>query len=1314
MKKFPFFRMAATLLTVLPAGAGLEAQPIPPSNFVLVSDIVTKSVLRVDAATGAKTTFISASAFTGSYPGGMAIGPDGNLYVLDTDFNQSTSRILKFDALTGQSLGVFASGSYAGNGFGRGYYLAFDPDGNAYVQQDATPLVVKLGPAGQLIGGIVAGGTFSENTTASFASGIAVGADSRIYLSVRDSSSGNRGDIARFTTSGQYVDTFVDDVGLSFQKPIWDGLGNFYAATGNWVVKFNAATGETLFINRLTNIQVTSLGFAPNGDLLAGDTSSSTIYRIGSAGEGEAATFLTGVKAADIISQPAPKLPPTFAGLGYPGGGSESSVATAVSADGSVVLMADLGKGAYLWKTGATAVSVPLTGGLSDDGAMVVGVTKVSGVDRPAAWTSAAGITVLQTEDAGTFTQGVTDISADKSVIVGSVIKAGVGESAARWAAATGFKSIGFLGMPTANSTSYARAVSVNGSTVVGSSSDGVGGEAFRYVNGTMTGLGKLASIGGSSAWAVSADGSVIVGHSNAASGEPVPFRWTAAGGMKPLLFAGSETWGYLGNSSARGVSGDGALVVGELSDASFDSYGDISGAFVWDAVYGMRFLRDVLIGAGVDLTGWTLDSAVAISTDGSTIVGNGTHNGKPEAWRVTLPRPDATAPAGPVVTTTEIPGGRQEQPYSVTLAATGTAPFRWAAGQLPSGLSLSADGELSGTPQFFYDEPFRISVRVADATGRFAFRTFDYKSLRLTITTPSLPTATVGVGYAFGLTVANGTGPYEWTLLDGTTLPAGMEMLSSIGHIQGTPTVAGTVTLHIQVKDAFGGTDVKYYQLTVGASVSITTTGLASAAVGEPYGQALIAQDGMAPYAWSVIAGSLPAGLSLDADGTLSGTPTAAGSATFTVQVTDAYEQTATKQFTLTSTSNPAPAKADWYAITAVTLPKGGYGGALVGVNASGQAIGNFYNAKDAGRGFVWKAGKLTQILPPGATESVVAGINASGDVVGSGLDAEFTETGFFWRNGVFTTLLPPGAVASSAQDINDAGQVVGSFYDAAGNQWPFLWSDGAFVPLQLPGGKTLPGEATAISASGQVLGTTSEGDATKGFLWQNGAAVFIEIPGAEAIAPYAVNGAGQVVGAYSDEDFTEHAFLWENGVVTPLNPPGAVGGSAAHSINVFGQIVGSFIDANDNYRAFLWHEGKFTVLVTKLPEKSGWTLEDVQGIDDSGLIVGLGTKGGAEALFLLAPKAGAKPKPTPAPTIKVKTKTLKKTTATVKGAAGGKVTAVYYRVNAAGAYKKAAGKANWSFTAKKLKKGTNVIFVYAQGPGGKSPVTKISLKVK
>ncbi len=106
-------------------------------------------------------------------------------------------------------------------------------------------------------------------------------------------------------------------------------------------------------------------------------------------------------------------------------------------------------------------------------------------------------------------------------------------------------------------------------------------------------------------------------------------------------------------------------------------------------------------------------------------------------------------------------------------------------------------------------------------------------------------------------------------------------------------------------------GEVVIQYSVNPSAQPQVTTTSLPSAVAGTPYSATLTGSGGTAPYAWSLDSGSLPDGLSLSPDGTISGTPTTAGTPDFTVELTDSTTpsgQTATQQLSIT-VSEAAPA---------------------------------------------------------------------------------------------------------------------------------------------------------------------------------------------------------------------------------------------------------------------------------------------------------------------------------------------------------------------------------------------------------------------
>jgi probable HAF family extracellular repeat protein len=248
--------------------------------------------------------------------------------------------------------------------------------------------------------------------------------------------------------------------------------------------------------------------------------------------------------------------------------------------------------------------------GISADGSIIVGTSvNANGSVEAFRWTPELG----QVNFEGTY---ISDVSANGSVMVGGSI---LGEyyfnasRASRWTQETGFVALGNLGDNSRYST--ANAASTDGSVVVGFSGNANGYlEAFRWTQQTgMVGLGSLIGNSDSYANGVSADGSIIVGESNGQA-----FRWTQETGMVDLgSVIGSANY-------ATDVSADGSIIVGSSNGQGFR----------WTQSTGKVSLKETLIGAGLDVSGWTLYSANAISADGFTIVGYGANpSGQQEAW---------------------------------------------------------------------------------------------------------------------------------------------------------------------------------------------------------------------------------------------------------------------------------------------------------------------------------------------------------------------------------------------------------------------------------------------------------------------------------------------------------------------------------------------------------------------------------------------------------------------------------------------------------------------------------------------------------
>lgn len=211
---------------------------------------------------------------------------------------------------------------------------------------------------------------------------------------------------------------------------------------------------------------------------------------------------------------------------------------------------------------------------------------------------------------------------------------------------------------------------------------------------------------------------------------------------------------------------------------------------------------------------------------------------------------------------------------------------------------------------QTFTITPVTNVVNVGPSAIDFSVTTCLVKEAGLlTVSTLALPGGTVGVAYNQTLTATGGIPGYVWSLnLGSSSLPVGLSLNPS-GVLSGVATTAGTTVLTVKVTDSAGGTATKQLSLTispVGAPVAITSLSLLPAGtVGTAYSTTLAASGGIGALSWSVVSGTtLPAWLKLNpSTGQLSGTPTTAGTSTFTIRVQDSAtpQQSNEKQFSLT-----------------------------------------------------------------------------------------------------------------------------------------------------------------------------------------------------------------------------------------------------------------------------------------------------------------------------------------------------------------------------------------------------------------------------
>lgn len=169
------------------------------------------------------------------------------------------------------------------------------------------------------------------------------------------------------------------------------------------------------------------------------------------------------------------------------------------------------------------------------------------------------------------------------------------------------------------------------------------------------------------------------------------------------------------------------------------------------------------------------------------------------------------------------------------------------------------------------------------------------YDPNQITITSADLTAGNKNVPYSQDLTAIGGIGNYNWYITPGT-LPPGLDLIGNT--ISGTPTTVGHYQFQTRVTDEAGRSVEQPLNITVN-QLTVTTEVLADGWVNIPgyvYSRQLQATSGDGTYSWSQISGTLPPGLSLDPNGTISGVPAATGNYTFTVRVTDGHFNTADK----------------------------------------------------------------------------------------------------------------------------------------------------------------------------------------------------------------------------------------------------------------------------------------------------------------------------------------------------------------------------------------------------------------------------------
>ena len=263
-------------------------------------------------------------------------------------------------------------------------------------------------------------------------------------------------------------------------------------------------------------------------------------------------------------------------------------------------------------------------------------------------------------------------------------------------------------------------------------------------------------------------------------------------------------------------------------------------------------------------------------------------------------------------ITDTTLDSGTANSSYSYDLHSTGgSGSISWsvASGSLPAGLSLvnsSGQWRLSGTP--LYGGSYTFALQATDANGMqsapVAFALSLTPSQGPTLPILTLKDATRTVNYSTTITATpNSNTPLTWTVVG---LPAGMSYQVSSGAgtvltIKGAASQSGLY--HLAVRANNGIESARGYVIIVNALPDPIITNTPSRPVlSKRYSFQLKASQAKGPLQWSIVAGSLPDGLTLSTSGAITGTTSDSSSHSFTIRVVDANGERTQKEFSLTA----------------------------------------------------------------------------------------------------------------------------------------------------------------------------------------------------------------------------------------------------------------------------------------------------------------------------------------------------------------------------------------------------------------------------
>lgn len=379
--------------------------------------------------------------------------------------------------------------------------------------------------------------------------------------------------------------------------------------------------------------------------------------------------------------------------------------------------------------------------------------------------------------------------------------------------------------------------------------------------------------------------------------------------------------------SPAVSVTEDGTTVPGVPVTLTFDGAGTASGL-------------------GPVATAGVLGSAVATFTNISV-----TEAGS-DTLTATLPIPGSSQPSTTAnlkivkitLSPTTLSAATANHAYNQTFTASGgsdsTYTYTVSAGALPTGLSLSSGGTLSGAPSA--TGSFNFTVKATDGNNFSGTQSYSLTVNAALAASQDVASTVLTQNHAASsftpVTATGGTTPLSYSV--SPTLPSGLSLNTSTGAITGTPTATSVATSYtITVTDNNSATATANFSLTVNSAVTATQA-VASAVLTQNHTitafTPVTGGGGTGTLTYSV-SPTLPAGVAFSSStGAITGTPTASSAnTTYTVTVTDSNNATASNTFTLQVYAAPSATTA----IASASLTAGQSASAFMPVTGSGGA---------------------------------------------------------------------------------------------------------------------------------------------------------------------------------------------------------------------------------------------------------------------------------------------------------------------------------------------------------------------------------------